>query len=65
MELRIGEKTRLVGPDPAAGHAPQVLVPAGAWQSATPATSDAAAAAWSLVACLVVPGFDFADFEMR
>ena len=65
MELRIGEKTRLVGPDPAAGHAPQVLVPAGAWQSATPATGDAPAAAWSLVACLVVPGFDFADFEMR
>ena len=60
MELRIGEQTRLVGPDPGAGQDPQVLVPGGAWQSATPA-----AGPWSLVACLVTPGFDFADFELR
>jgi len=30
------------------------------WQSATPATDR-----WSLVACVVVPGFDLSDFEMR
>lgn len=60
MELRIGDETRLVGPDPAAGQEPQVLVPGGAWQSATPG-----AGPWSLVACLVTPGFDFADFELR
>ena len=60
MELQIGAQTRLVGPDPAAGQEPQVLVPGGAWQSATPA-----AGPWSLVACLVSPGFDFADFELR
>jgi uncharacterized protein len=65
MELRIGEETRQVGPDPRAGHEPQVLVPAGAWQSATPAATAAPAASWSLVACLVTPGFDFADFELR
>jgi predicted cupin superfamily sugar epimerase len=69
MELRIGAETRQVGPDPEAGHEPQILVPAGAWQSATPATTSAAAAApvasWSLVACVVTPGFDFADFELR
>ena len=39
MELRIGEQARLVGPDPAAGQEPQVLVPAGAWQAATPAAA--------------------------
>jgi predicted cupin superfamily sugar epimerase len=60
MYLRIGDQSRLVGPDPAAGQEPQVLVPAGAWQSATPGDG-----AWSLVACLVTPGFDFADFELR
>jgi predicted cupin superfamily sugar epimerase len=49
----------LVGPDPAAGHQLQALVPAGAWQSATP-TGDAGA----LVACIVAPGFDFEDFEL-
>jgi predicted cupin superfamily sugar epimerase len=64
MELRIGEQTRQVGPDPQAGHEPQILVPAGAWQSATPVPA-APAASWSLVACLVSPGFDFTDFELR
>jgi uncharacterized protein len=54
-----GERA-LVGPDPAAGQQPQVLVPGGAWQSATPC-----AGPWSLTACLVTPGFDFADFELR
>jgi uncharacterized protein len=60
MELRIGEEAQVVGPDPAAGQEPQVLVPAGAWQSATPADG-----AWSLVACLVAPGFHDEDFELR
>ena len=60
MELHIGEQTQVVGPDPAAGQEPQVLVPAGAWQWATPADG-----AWSLVACLVAPGFDYEDFELR
>ena len=50
----------MVGPDPAAGQEPQILVPAGAWQWATPADG-----AWSLVACLVAPGFDYEDFELR
>jgi uncharacterized protein len=61
MALRIGEEERLVGPDPRSGHSLHVLVPAGEWQSATPVASSAA---WSLVACVVVPGFDFADFEL-
>jgi predicted cupin superfamily sugar epimerase len=61
MELTAGGEEHLVGPDPGAGHALQVLVPAGAWQSATPA---AGTEEWSMVACLVAPGFDFADFEL-
>ena len=66
MELRIGEQARLVGPDPAAGQEPQVLVPAGAWQAATPAAAAGPGTApRSLVACLVTPGFDFGDFELR
>ena len=58
MELHIGAQRQLVGPG--AGQELQVLVPARAWQSATPADG-----AWSLVACLVSPGFDFGDFELR
>lgn len=59
MALDIEGVTSVVGPDADAGHALHVLVPAGAWQSATPAGDE-----WSLVACVVAPGFDFADFEM-
>jgi len=63
MELRVGEEEHLVGPDRSAGHRLQVLVAAGEWQSATPAPA-AGGAKWSLVACVVTPGFDFADFEL-
>ena len=38
---------------------PQALVPAGEWQSATPATLDPV-----LVSCVVSPGFDYADFGL-
>jgi predicted cupin superfamily sugar epimerase len=37
---------------------PQVRVPAGAWQSAEPTGE------FTLVSCIVVPGFDFAGFEL-
>lgn len=37
----------------------QHLVRAGEWQSAEPAADEA-----TLVACVVSPGFDFADFEL-
>ena len=39
----------------------QRLVPANHWQSAR---SLGGPAGYTLVACIVVPGFDFADFEM-
>ncbi|MCJ2120183.1 cupin domain-containing protein [Methylobacterium sp. J-001] len=47
-----------LGPDLAAGHRPQCVVPAGHWQTAT------SLGAWTLVGCTVSPGFDFAGFEM-
>jgi uncharacterized protein len=41
------------------GEAPQVVVPAGVWQSARPASDE-----FVLVTCVVAPGFDFADFRL-
>ena len=41
-----------------AGERPQIVVPAGWWQTA------ASLGAWTLVGCTVAPGFDFAAFEM-
>jgi predicted cupin superfamily sugar epimerase len=40
------------------GERPQGLVPAGWWQSAE------ARDGWSLVSCVVAPGFDFSGFEL-
>ncbi len=47
-----------LGPDIDAGQRPQALVPAGSWQSAV------SAGPWTLVSCVVVPGFDFDGFEL-
>jgi predicted cupin superfamily sugar epimerase len=52
-------ETVILGPDPLTGQSPQRLVPAGAWQSA-----QASDVGWTLVACVVVPGFEFSGFEM-
>ncbi|MFL6109549.1 MAG: cupin domain-containing protein [Marmoricola sp.] len=48
----------LLGPDVSNGERPQRLVPAGAWQAARPVDEAV------LVSCVVVPGFDFADFTL-
>jgi hypothetical protein len=48
----------VLGHDLAGGERPQVLVPAGVWQSARPLGG------WALVGCTVAPGFDFAGFEL-
>jgi predicted cupin superfamily sugar epimerase len=64
MALSVGDNTVLLGPDPGDGQQLQVLVPAGTWQSATP-VEGSNIAAWSLVACVVAPGFDFDDFDLR
>jgi uncharacterized protein len=42
-------------------YAFQAVVPPNHWQRATPIASEAG---YALVACVVVPGFDFADFEL-
>jgi hypothetical protein len=47
-----------LGPDLAAGEAPQIVVPAGHWQQAR------SLGAWTLVGCTVAPGFEFAGFEL-
>jgi len=47
-----------LGPDLARGQQPQIVVPAGHWQTAT------SLGAWTLVGCTVSPAFDFAGFEM-
>ncbi|MEU0494811.1 cupin domain-containing protein [Mycobacterium sp. NPDC006124] len=51
--------THLLGNDVAAGEHPQVVVPPGHWQRAVPRDAEP-----TLVGCVVVPGFDFADFAL-
>ena len=53
-------------PEVSQGWLPQALVPAGSWQGARLAGGPHLPAdrAWSLVSCVVTPGFDFADFEL-
>lgn len=63
LELAIADagskpEVHVLGPDLAAGAAPQVIVPPGAWQSAK------SRGAWTLVGCTVGPAFDFAGFEL-
>lgn len=42
----------------------QGLVPTGAWQAARPLGGDSAVHGYCLVSCVVVPGFEFAGFEL-
>jgi predicted cupin superfamily sugar epimerase len=60
LTLRTGGKeTRLVlGTDLAGGARPQVIVPAGAWQTAT------SLGPWTLAGCTVSPAFEFSGFEL-
>ena len=53
-----GGVATILGPDPLVGHAPQHRVRPHEWQAAH------AHADWSLVACVVSPGFEFSGFEM-
>ena len=69
LELRIAQgddetpESLILGSEIANGHMLQGLVPRGAWQAARP-VSDRNASGYSLVSCVVVPGFDFAGFEL-
>ncbi len=50
--------TVVVGRDLAAGERPQAVVPAHAWQAAR------SLGEWTLVSCVVAPGFDFDGFDL-
>ncbi len=51
----------VLGPDQVAGNRLQAVVPAGVWQAAAPV---AGGHGYVLVSCVVVPGFEFAGFEL-
>lgn len=53
-----GASTLTLGPDLRAGQNLQGIVPAHHWQAAE------TLGAWTLVSCVVAPGFDFAGFEL-
>ncbi len=48
----------MLGGDLLSGARPQILVPAGVWQSAV------STGAWTLVGCTVSPAFEFSGFEL-
>lgn len=54
----VDARTVQLGPDLRAGQRPQAVVPAGAWQTAE------SLGAWTLVSCVVAPGFEFSGFEL-
>lgn len=63
LEMALSEDGRsrrdlVLGPDLAAGERPQVVVPAGCWQSAAPRGD------YTLVGCTVSPAFEFSGFEL-
>lgn len=66
LEIAAGEegpvRTHTLGGDIAQGQVLQGLVPEGAWQAARPASGGFAG--YCLVSCIVVPGFEFAGFEL-
>jgi predicted cupin superfamily sugar epimerase len=63
LELAVSTDGRAIvrqrlGDDVLAGDRPQIVVPAGAWQSAR------SLGAWTLVGCTVSPAFSFEGFEL-
>jgi predicted cupin superfamily sugar epimerase len=64
LELRVWAEgdaavaTHRLGAAVTAGETPQVVVPAGAWQSARPLGT------WTLVGCIVTPAFEYDGFEL-
>ncbi|MEM7768141.1 MAG: cupin domain-containing protein [Pseudomonadota bacterium] len=54
----MGAKPYVLGPDLRSGQRPQRVVPAGHWQTAE------TLGAWTLVSCIVAPGFQFDGFEL-
>ncbi len=58
LKLSVGGEDWMLGADIAAGERPQIVVPANAWQAAE------SVGAWTLVSCVVAPGFEFSGFEL-
>jgi hypothetical protein len=58
LELLMPVETIRLGSDLAAGERPQVVVPAGVWQTAR------TLGGWALAGCTVAPAFQFSSFEM-
>ena len=52
----------LLGPDVHAGHAPQHVIAAHEWQAAEP--GPVGVSGYSLVFCIVAPGFEFSGFTL-
>ena len=50
----------IISNDLAAGHEPQLVVPAGVWQGCRLVHGGE----WALMGCTVAPGFDYADFAL-
>lgn len=48
----------VLGPDIAKGEQPQIIIPAHCWQAAEPLGD------FTLVSCIVAPGFQFEGFEL-
>jgi uncharacterized protein len=64
LELRLeapddSVEIAVMGPDVVAGQSPQVVVPAGIWQSARPLGR------FALMGATVTPAFTFEGFELR
>jgi predicted cupin superfamily sugar epimerase len=53
-----GVKRVALGPDVLSGEEPQLLIPAGHWQTAN------AAGGWALGSCMVIPGFEVSGFTL-
>jgi hypothetical protein len=58
LELRIGKKIYVLGPNVDEAQAPQIVVPPNIWQSAR-SLGD-----YTLVGCTVAPAFEFSHFEL-
>lgn len=58
LELKIGRDSYALGSNIDEAQVPQLVVPAGVWQSAR-SLGD-----YTLVGCTVAPGFEFSAFEM-
>ena len=62
LRLRTASRGRVLerrlGPDVGAGDLAQAVVAPGEWQAAD------TGADWALMACVVVPGFEFSGFEL-